>query len=684
MKDKLKWLLPIGLFIILVIGGVTYFILNREDKDTTLTLLEKQWIEKNKATVFDISVLNRIPIINYNGEGIVFDFLKDLESTTGLEFNRVAYSLNDESEPNEYSLEKVEKIEDNQLLMYTDHYVLLTKEDKHYNKTSEMGSLKIGVLKEDIDRVSTYLNIDNNIALTPYEKLSDLFIGVFGSEQEKMDPEVDAIVLLETTYLKEILENELHIAYHITEYTNHYVLTLGNNDKLNAIIGKFFKKWMNEKYEDVFSKYLTTNYFRFSEKEQDLLTNKRYVYGFVLNEPYDILVQNDLMGINYQLLNTFSKTSNVEFTYKRYSSLENLLKEFNENKVDFFFNPDIEFSYEMDTLKSPAITDMNMVVLSSLENRNFVNSVHSLAQKKVLAVRNTNISKYLSDNNIEVELFDTVKDLLDTTKKDSILALDKETYDYYRNTKLKNYKVDYEKKVGKYYFVFRDITNNASFNSFFQFYTTYYPLNIFKNEAFLNLSQIKIAKPIFPFVLVIIGAIAMIILLLIGIKQYQKPTTKKQKNLTKEDKLRYIDMLTSLKNRNYLNDHIEKWDESEVYPQAIVIVDLNNVAYINDNYGHTEGDNVIREAANILILNQLPNTEIIRTNGNEFLIYLVGYDEKQVVSYIRKLNKKFTELAHGFGAATGYSMILDGIKTVDDAVNEATLDMRNNKEEANN
>ena len=176
----------------------------------------------------------------------------------------------------------------------------------------------------------------------------------------------------------------------------------------------------------------------------------------------------------------------------------------------------------------------------------------------------------------------------------------------------------------------------------------------------------------------------MIILLLIGIKQYQKPTTKKQKNLTKEDKLRYIDMLTSLKNRNYLNDHIEKWDESEVYPQAIVIVDLNNVAYINDNYGHTEGDNVIREAANILILNQLPNTEIIRTNGNEFLIYLVGYDEKQVVSYIRKLNKKFTELAHGFGAATGYSMILDGIKTVDDAVNEATLDMRNNKEEANN
>ena len=62
---------------------------------------------------------------------------------------------------------------------------------------------------------------------------------------------------------------------------------------------------------------------------------------------------------------------------------------------------------------------------------------------------------------------------------------------------------------------------------------------------------------------------------------------------------------------------------------------------------------------------------------------MVGYDEKQVVSYIRKIIKELKELAHGFGAASGYSMITDAIKTIDDAVNEATLDMRNNKEESN-
>ena len=123
------------------------------------------------------------------------------------------------------------------------------------------------------------------------------------------------------------------------------------------------------------------------------------------------------------------------------------------------------------------------------------------------------------------------------------------------------------------------------------------------------------------------------------------------------------------------------WDSSEAYPQSIIIIDLNNIAYINDNFGHAEGDKVIIEAASILINHQLSGSEILRTNGNEFLIFIVGHDEKSVVTYIRKLNKEFKGLSHGFGAAIGYSMIVDEIKTIDDAINEATLDMRNNKDE---
>ena len=78
---------------------------------------------------------------------------------------------------------------------------------------------------------------------------------------------------------------------------------------------------------------------------------------------------------------------------------------------------------------------------------------------------------------------------------------------------------------------------------------------------------------------------------------------------------------------------------------------------------------------------QLEKSEIIRTAGNEFLIYLIGYNKNQINTYISKLSKEFEKLPYGFGAAIGYSMIEDEIKTVEDAINEASISMRNDKEQ---
>ena len=58
---------------------------------------------------------------------------------------------------------------------------------------------------------------------------------------------------------------------------------------------------------------------------------------------------------------------------------------------------------------------------------------------------------------------------------------------------------------------------------------------------------------------------------------------------------------------------------------------------------------------------------------------MVGYSEKDVVNYTRRIYKELKELPYGFGASVGYSMIMDDVKTVDDAINEAILDMKNNK-----
>ena len=62
------------------------------------------------------------------------------------------------------------------------------------------------------------------------------------------------------------------------------------------------------------------------------------------------------------------------------------------------------------------------------------------------------------------------------------------------------------------------------------------------------------------------------------------------------------------------------------------------------------------------------------------MVYLVGYSEKQVLNYVKKLVKEFKDLPYEYGAAIGFSMIVDDLKLIDDAINEATILMRENKE----
>ena len=52
----------------------------------------------------------------------------------------------------------------------------------------------------------------------------------------------------------------MYIAYNITEYKINYVITLGDNERLNKILTKYFKKWKQEQLETSFNKYLASTY----------------------------------------------------------------------------------------------------------------------------------------------------------------------------------------------------------------------------------------------------------------------------------------------------------------------------------------------------------------------------------------------------------------------------------------
>lgn len=538
-----------------------------------------------------------------------------------------------------------------------------------------MKGLKIGVLKSEQEEVTKYLG--DNVTYVPFDNQT-LMLNALASGTT-----VHGIVGLKTNYLNTILTNNYHIAYHISEMERNYVLRINGSDKtLNSIIKKEYSKWVKNNLVKAYNNTLFNAYINalgISEKEITKLNSKTYTYGFVENGIYDNIYHNDFFGMNYSIIKSFASFANLDMQYEEgFSNLKDLNKALEKGKVDFYFDNTIFNLKNTDTTTiSPIVSEI--AIIKRTDNKAVVNSINSLDKTKVLVIKDSKIEEIFKKAGIKVTSYNNYEDMFDKLTDDSVIAMELSNYEYYKVKELGEYHVAYilpeQQNYG--YAVNKD---NKVFIDLFNFYLEYNDLDEIIDMSANDIYQYE-GLNIFLLIAVIVLSIVVILQLLGNIKKIIKYFIKKRsKTLTKDEKLKYIDNLTSLKNRAYLNDNIEKWDNSEIYPQILVVIDLNNIAYINDNFGHEEGDKVITEAANILIQTQLPNTEIIRTDGNEFLVYMVEYEEKKATAYIRKLNKEFKNLSHEFGAAIGYSIINDAIKTIDDAINEATLDMKTNKE----
>lgn len=675
MQNKKKLFIVLFIVILVGLGIFGYLKFNNEEDKYILTKEEKSWINGNKNQLIDMSIINKIPVINYNGNGVFFDYISYVESDTGLEFNKIPYAKGEKPEGN-YVLKVTDEPKENDILIYQDEYAIMSTSNIKYDSIYDIDNVTLGVLSEDEDYIKEYL-FGKNITYLDYNTVEELLDLTEGANDKNI-----ALVLPKVTYLNYAIEKNLTISYTLNELKINYYLSLGEDEMLNKILTKCYKKWEKGNYEKSFKNHLLDSYFTFSNADKNILSSKRYTYGFIDNAPYDLMNDEDYIGINNELVNGFEDFAEIEFIYKKYPNIKSLVDDFNLSNIDLMFNNIGNVTYDVDTKDSVNIYSSKAVALTHVENDTIFNSIRSLKGQNVLTIKDTKLNELLISEYYNLLTYDNIKGLIKDLKKDDIIIIDYESYlsniDSFEQFKI-SFTFDLDEMYG-----FKYNASNEVFNNLFDFYITFYPTYQFKSNGYLAIFNSKgifeISKELLISIVIIIALLIIIVLL----KLAPAPKKVKSMNLSKGDKLKYIDMLTSLKNRNYLNDNIEFWDSTEVYPQAIVIVDLNNVAYINDNYGHAAGDAVIVEAANVLIKNQMSNTDIIRTNGNEFLIYMVEYDEKQVISYIKKLNKELKEISYGFGAAIGYSMINDAIKTIDDAVNEATIDMRTVKEEIEN
>jgi len=115
--------------------------------------------------------------------------------------------------------------------------------------------------------------------------------------------------------------------------------------------------------------------------------------------------------------------------------------------------------------------------------------------------------------------------------------------------------------------------------------------------------------------------------------------TEKKQSLFEIEYISNHDLMTGLYNHNYYEEQKLKLDKESSLPLCIIIGDINGVRLINDAFGHSEGDKIIIETANI-IKNCCRESDIIsRTGGDEFSILLPNTNKDELSEIIGNIER---------------------------------------------
>jgi len=109
-----------------------------------------------------------------------------------------------------------------------------------------------------------------------------------------------------------------------------------------------------------------------------------------------------------------------------------------------------------------------------------------------------------------------------------------------------------------------------------------------------------------------------------------------------EEKIKYLsfhDSLTGLYNRAYFEEELERYNFPRYYPLSIVMLDVNGLKVINDTFGHSEGDRLLKHLSQVLTSISRQGDILARIGGDEFAILLPSTTSEQAHNFCERIKQ---------------------------------------------
>lgn len=136
----------------------------------------------------------------------------------------------------------------------------------------------------------------------------------------------------------------------------------------------------------------------------------------------------------------------------------------------------------------------------------------------------------------------------------------------------------------------------------------------------------------------------------------------------------YIDVLTGAYNRAYFEDKVKEFSAEEYFPVGVIMGDANGLKILNDTFGHSEGDNLLKIVTTILKDVCKGRGLVFRIGGDEFVVLVPNTQKNECENIIKEIFNMCQDYKNeiiNISISLGASITDGNNNTIYDALKEA-------------
>jgi len=131
---------------------------------------------------------------------------------------------------------------------------------------------------------------------------------------------------------------------------------------------------------------------------------------------------------------------------------------------------------------------------------------------------------------------------------------------------------------------------------------------------------------------------------MIGVVLVFRDATQKQKQKRLIEYLSFHDVLTELYNRRFFEEEMKRLDTPRNFPLTIIMGDLNGLKLTNDAFGHHEGDELLKQTADLFRKYLRFEDIAARWGGDEFAILMPQTTSENAEKIVQRITKGAKEI----------------------------------------